>query len=122
MVSNLPVTNAGTKQTSWQADLPTTPDYGWGQWIPGHSGKVLRFLKHDGKIFMTFSASATDACYCMGMMYMSQENEDVLIYYWTKLNHPVLQTDEEKGIYGQDTILFVMANGTSHNICLYKTV
>ena len=57
-------------------------------------------LKHDGKIFLTFSASATGACYCMGMMYID-ENADLLDpHAWTKLRHSVLKTEEEKGIYG----------------------
>ena len=57
-------------------------------------------LKHDGKIFVTFSASATDASYCMGLL-VADENSDLLSpESWTKIQKPVLTTDEKKGIFG----------------------
>jgi len=47
--------------------LLTTPDYPWereGFWV--NEGPAI--LKHNGKIFLTYSASATGACYAMGML------------------------------------------------------
>ena len=44
--------------------LLTSPDYDWERvdfWV--NEGPA--FLKHDGKLYMTYSASATGACYCM---------------------------------------------------------
>ena len=56
--------------------LLTTPDYDWERidfWV--NEGPAV--LKHNGKIYLTFSASATGACYCMGMM-CADENADLL--------------------------------------------
>lgn len=119
MVSNLYIARMqAPNKLATQQILLTTPDYGWERvdfWV--NEGPAI--LKHDGKIFMTFSASATGACYCMGMMYID-ENEDVLDpNAWTKLNHPVLQTDEEKGIYGPGHNSFVMAEDGVTQLCVY---
>ncbi|WP_244307349.1 glycoside hydrolase family 43 protein [Flavobacterium fluviatile] len=77
----------------------TTPDYDWervGFWV--NEGPA--FIKNKGKIYITFSASATGACYAMGMM-EADENADLLNRNsWKKSRNPVLKTDASKGIYG----------------------
>jgi GH43 family beta-xylosidase len=82
-----------------QQVLLTTPDYDWERvdfWV--NEGPAV--LKKNGKIFLSFSASGTGACYCVGLL-AADENDDLLDpKVWTKSRQPVLQTDEEKGIYG----------------------
>ena len=98
--------------------LLTTPDYDWERvdfWV--NEGPAV--LKHDGKIFMTFSASATGACYCMGLMYIDEEADALDPHAWTKLRYPVLQTDEEKGIYGPGHNSFVKAQDGITDLCVY---
>ncbi|MDO4513162.1 MAG: family 43 glycosylhydrolase, partial [Lachnospiraceae bacterium] len=57
-------------------------------------------LKHDGRIYVTYSASDTGVNYCMGMLSID-EKEDVLDpRNWRKERMPVLKSDESKGIYG----------------------
>lgn len=77
----------------------TTPDYDWervGFWV--NEGPAV--LKHDGRLYLTFSASATGACYCVGML-SADENSDLLDpLSWKKERFPVLSTDSTKGIYG----------------------
>lgn len=90
-------------ETPWKLKtvqvLLTTPDYDWeriGFWV--NEGPAV--LKRNGKIFITFSASATGACYCMGLL-TADENSDLLDpQSWTKSRYPVFATDREKGIYG----------------------
>lgn len=98
--------------------LLTTPDYDWervGFWV--NEGPAV--LKHGGKIYVTFSASETGACYCMGLMY-ADENADLLDpQSWTKLRYPVLQTDIQKGIYGPGHNSFVKAEDGITDICVY---
>lgn len=96
----------------------TTPDYDWervGFWV--NEGPAV--LKHDGKIFMTFSASETGACYCMGMMYADETANLLDPAQWTKLSYPVLKTDEEKGIYGPGHNSFVKAEDGVTDLCIY---
>lgn len=98
--------------------LLTTPDYDWERvdfWV--NEGPAI--LKHDGKIFLTFSASATGACYCMGMLYISEDADVLDPHAWTKLRHPVLMTDEEKGIYGPGHNSFVKAEDGVKDLCIY---
>lgn len=118
-VSNLYIARmAAPNKLATAQVLLTTPDYDWERvdfWV--NEGPAV--LKHDGKIFMTFSASATGACYCMGMMYID-ENADVLDpHAWTKLRYPVLQTDEEKGVYGPGHNSFVKAEDGETDLCIY---
>ena len=79
--------------------LLTTPDYDWERvdiWV--NEGPAV--LKHDGKIFLTYSASATGECYCLGMLSIG-ENEDLLDpRAWVKEKKPVLSSDANKGFFG----------------------
>ncbi len=79
--------------------LLTTPDYDWervGFWV--NEGPAV--IKRNGKIFLTYSASETSTAYCMGML-TADENSDLLDpLSWKKERHPVLQSDEARGIYG----------------------
>lgn len=79
--------------------LLTTPDYDWervGFWV--NEGPAV--LKKNGKIFVTYSASATGPEYCMGML-SADENADLLDpRVWQKRRYPVLATQTDKGIYG----------------------
>lgn len=79
--------------------LLTTPDYDWervGFWV--NEGPAV--IKHDGKIYLTFSASETGPMYCMGMLTASEEDDLLDPRSWEKDRYPVLMTDETKGIYG----------------------
>ncbi|MBQ7428753.1 MAG: family 43 glycosylhydrolase [Butyrivibrio sp.] len=79
--------------------LLTTPDYDWeriGFWV--NEGPAV--IKRNGKIFMTFSASATGPEYCMGML-VADENSDLLDpKSWDKSRYPVLESDPDKKIFG----------------------
>lgn len=79
--------------------LLTTPDYDWERvdiWV--NEGPAI--LKKNGRIFLTYSASATGECYCLGMLSVD-ENADLLDpREWKKEKKPVLSSDREKGFYG----------------------
>lgn len=79
--------------------LLTTPDYDWERvdiWV--NEGPAI--IKHDGRIYLTFSASATGECYCIGMLSVD-ENADLLDpHEWQKSKKPLLCSDRSKGFYG----------------------
>jgi GH43 family beta-xylosidase len=57
-------------------------------------------LVKNGKVFMTYSASATDWHYCMGML-TADANADLLDpASWKKSQEPVFQTSEKNRIFG----------------------
>ena len=98
--------------------LLVTPDYDWeriGFWVA--EGPAV--LKHEGKLFMTYSASATGACYCVGMLTASEEDDLLDPRSWTKSRMPVLQTDREKGIYGPGHNSFVKSEDGSKDIMIF---
>lgn len=79
--------------------LLTTPDYDWervGFWVNEGPG----ILKHDGKIFLTYSASSTGVCYCVGMLTADEDSDLLDPRSWTKERYPVLKSDSSLEIYG----------------------
>lgn len=79
--------------------LLTTPDYDWeriGFWV--NEGPAV--LKNQGKIYLTYSASETGACYCIGMLAAEQGTDLLDPRSWKKEPKPVLSTDSARGIYG----------------------
>lgn len=57
-------------------------------------------LERHGKLFMTYSASATDARYCMGMLTARADADIMDPAVWSKSPTPVFQTSRENRIYG----------------------
>jgi GH43 family beta-xylosidase len=57
-------------------------------------------LHRNGRLFMTYSASATDARYCLGLL-TADENADLLDpNSWTKSPQPVFASDRATSVYG----------------------
>jgi len=75
------------------------PEYNWEL----HGFRVCEgpaFLHRNGKLFMTYSASGTDALYCLGMC-TADDTADLLDpASWTKSIHPVFQSSQTNGQYG----------------------
>lgn len=97
--------------------LLTTPDYDWERvsfWVD--EGPAV--LKRNGKIFLTFSSSATGACYCMGMLSTTEDADMLDPRSWQKDRYPVLTTDAEKGIYGPGHNSFTK-DEEGNDICIY---
>lgn len=93
-------------KTTCPAVLLTKPEYDWESVnIPVNEGPA--FMKHNGRVFMAFSASATGPEYCIGLMY-ADENADLTDpAVWTKLSEPVLTSDDLVGEYGPGHNSFV---------------
>ncbi len=79
--------------------LLTTPDYDWERvniWV--NEGPAV--IHHDGRIFLTYSASATGEEYCIGMLSIDEDADILDPRAWVKERYPLLQSDREKGFYG----------------------
>ena len=97
--------------------LLTTPDYDWERvdiWV--NEGPAV--LKKDGKIILTYSASATGECYCMGMLSIGEDEDLLDPRAWVKEKKPVLRSDAEKGFYGPGHNSFVKAED-GRDICVF---
>ena len=88
----------------------TRPEYDWekiGFWV--NEGAAV--LKRNGRIFISYSASATDANYAMGLLTASQDSDLLDISSWSKSSTPIFKS--ANGIYGPGHNSFtVSADGT----------
>jgi GH43 family beta-xylosidase len=57
-------------------------------------------IKRNGRIFLTFSASATDANYCIGLLTADEDADLLDAASWTKTPTPVLATSDATKQYG----------------------
>ena len=93
-------------ETTCPAILLTKPEYDWERVnIPVNEGPAA--MIHDGKIFLAFSASATGPEYCVGLMYADINVDLTDISNWTKLDKPLLTSDDLDGEYGPGHNSFV---------------
>lgn len=58
------------------------------------------FLARNGKVFLTYSASATDSRYCLGLLTADEDADLMSAESWTKSPEPVFVTSELTGVYG----------------------
>lgn len=93
-------------KTTSKCMLLTTPEYYWEKVsIPVNEGPAV--LIHDGKVFVAFSASATGPEYCIGLMYADETADLMDIKSWTKLENPLLTSEDLIGEYGPGHNSFV---------------
>lgn len=58
------------------------------------------FIVKNGQLFMTYSASATDARYCLGLLSIDADANLMDARAWTKSPEPVFVTNRETSVYG----------------------
>jgi GH43 family beta-xylosidase len=75
------------------------PEYDW-EIIGFRVNEGPAVLKRNGRIFITYSASATDHHYAMGLLEADEDADLTDPSVWTKSPVPVLVTDEARGLYG----------------------
>lgn len=76
-------------------------------------------LKRNGRIFISYSASATDANYCMGLL-SADANADLLNpASWVKKQEPVMSSSSITGLYGPGHNSFTVDDDGSTDMVLY---
>ncbi|PEQ95828.1 alpha-N-arabinofuranosidase [Bacillus sp. AFS006103] len=106
----------------WTIDGPqvmiTKPEYDW-ETIGFLVNEGAAVLKRNGKIFISYSASATDYNYCMGLL-SAEENSDLLDpASWEKSETPVFKTNLENSQYGPGHNSFTVSEDGSQDILIY---
>ncbi len=81
------------------ATLLTCPEYDW-ECIGYLVNEGPSVLKHNGKLYLTYSASATDENYAMGMLTADEDADLLDKNSWAKSPVPVMVTDPAHKIYG----------------------
>ncbi|HEX2131343.1 MAG TPA: family 43 glycosylhydrolase [Actinophytocola sp.] len=76
-------------------------------------------LIRNGRVFVTFSASATDARYCMGLL-TADENANLLdARSWTKSADPVFVTNDQTRRFGPGHNSFTVAEDGRTDVLVY---
>lgn len=96
----------------------SVPELEWetrGFWV--NEGPAV--INRHGRVFISYSASATDENYCMGLLY-ADENTDLLNpHSWTKTMQPVFSTCYEHGIYGPGHNSFTVSKDGKTDLLVY---
>jgi GH43 family beta-xylosidase len=109
-------------KTPWQLNTPATllsqPEFSW-ETKTFHVNEGPAVLKKNGKIFLTYSASATDENYCIGMLSADADADLLDPQSWKKSSVPVFQTSYEHHIYGPGHNSFTTADDGRTDILVY---
>ncbi|MGP4041399.1 family 43 glycosylhydrolase [Gracilibacillus sp. D59] len=98
--------------------LLSTPDYAWeriGFWV--NEGPDV--IKRNGKIFVSYSASATDDNYKIGLLTADEDSDIMDPSSWTKSPEPVMESNEATGQYGPGHSTFTVAEDGETDILVY---
>ena len=96
----------------------STPDYDWerqGFWV--NEGPAV--IKRNRKVYITYSASATDHHYCIGLLTASQEDDLLDPDSWRKNREPIFQSSEESQLFGPGHNCFTTSEDGSKDIMIY---
>jgi len=96
----------------------TEPEFNWER-MKYNVNEGPAVIKRNGKLFVSYSASATNHNYCMGLLWID-ENADLLdISNWHKSPGPVFYTNEELQRYGPGHNSFTTAEDGETVIMIY---
>lgn len=96
----------------------TKPEYPW-ECVGYLVNEGPAVLKKDGHIFITYSASATDHNYCMGLLKAKEDSDLLNPRSWIKAKEPVFKSDPENSIFGPGHNSFTVSEDGEEIILVY---
>ncbi|UCF14625.1 MAG: glycoside hydrolase family 43 protein, partial [Phycisphaerales bacterium] len=88
----------------------TKPEHPWEQvgfWVNEGPAVIIR----NGRVFISYSASATDHNYCMGLLTASESSNLLDPKSWNKAHMPVFKSSADHGQYGPGHNSFTVGDG-----------
>jgi GH43 family beta-xylosidase len=76
-------------------------------------------IVRNGRVFITYSASATDANYCMGLLSAPADAELLNAAVWSKSSVPVFRTSKRNNQYGPGHNSFILAADGKTDLLVY---
>lgn len=76
-------------------------------------------IKRNGKVFISYSASATDHNYCMGVLCASETSDLLDPNSWNKSLKPVFETNIENSQYGPGHNCFTVSEDGTYDVLVY---
>ncbi|MEC6747073.1 glycoside hydrolase family 43 protein [Marinilactibacillus sp. XAAS-LB27] len=98
--------------------LLTIPEYDWER-IGFLVNEGPAVLKRNGKIFITYSANATDENYLMGMLSADEDSDLLDGYSWKKSQKPVFESSEENSLFGPGHNSFTRSEDDQDDVLIY---
>jgi GH43 family beta-xylosidase len=96
----------------------TKPEYSW-EVIGYLVNEGPAVIKKNGKIFISYSASATDHNYCMGLITASEDSDLLSKDSWNKASKPVFETSIENNQFGPGHNCFTVSEDGESDILIY---
>lgn len=75
-------------------------------------------LARNGRLFLTYSASATDARYCLGLLTAADDADIMNTHAWIKSQRPVFVSSAATGVYGPGHNSFTV-DEQGHDLLVY---
>lgn len=120
--------NQGTALVMSEMENPTTltgpevvltePEFNWER-MKYNVNEGPAVIKRSGKIFVSYSASATNHNYCMGLLWIDEDADLLDVSNWSKSPGPVFYTNEELKRYGPGHNSFTIAEDGETVIMIY---
>ncbi|MEU9143731.1 family 43 glycosylhydrolase [Streptomyces sp. NPDC048349] len=96
----------------------TVPTYGWETaGFKVNEGPAL--IQRGGMVFLSYSASATDSNYCLGLLSASATSDLLNPTSWTKSPRPVFTSNTATGQYGPGHNQFTTSEDGKSDILVY---
>ncbi|NKF24205.1 glycoside hydrolase family 43 protein [Solimonas marina] len=109
-------------KTPWQLGatpvMLSKPEFDWeiqGFWVNEGPSVLIRH----GKVFITYSASATDERYCMGLLQAPVDADPLDPASWTKSAQPVFGSCAEREVYGPGHNSFTVSADGGTDLIVY---
>lgn len=96
----------------------TEPEFSWER-VKYNVNEGPAVIKRNGKIFLTYSASATNENYCLGLLWVDEDKDIMDISNWSKSPGPVFYTNEDLKRYGPGHNSFTLAEDNETVIMIY---
>ncbi|WP_340568926.1 glycoside hydrolase family 43 protein [Stenotrophomonas sp. G106K1] len=98
--------------------LLTRPELDWEvQGFAVNEGPAV--LVRNDKVFITYSASATDERYAMGLLWADAEADLLDPTSWSKSSTPVFSSDAERGVFGPGHNSFTTSEDGQTDLMVY---
>ena len=96
----------------------TEPEFSW-ETIKYNVNEGPAVIKKNGKIFVSYSASATNHNYCMGLLWINEHADLLNLSNWNKSPGPVFYTNEDLKRYGPGHNSFTTSEDEKTTIMIY---
>ena len=96
------------------------PEFDWER-VKYNVNEGPAVIKKNGKIFVTYSASATNHNYCMGLLWIDDTADILNVANWHKSPGPVFYTNDDVKRFGPGHNSFTVAEDGKTDILIYHS-